>query len=104
MAVNLNLITLSSLKYNTRYIPLVQNIMNTAIHSATGFSPSHMIFGNLSNTTRGLIYPHAIAPPERFSTTSYVQELQQNLVAAAALLHKRHEAHAYQTFFKAHFL
>ena len=38
----------------SRYIPIVQNIMNTAIHSATGFSPSHMIFGALGNASRGL--------------------------------------------------
>ena len=81
----------------SRYIPLVQNIMNTAVHSATGFSPSQMVFGALSSTSRGLIYPQAIAPPERFSTTSYVQELfraQQKLVAAAAAsLQKRDTAH-----------
>ena len=81
----------------SRYIPIVQNIMNTAIHSATGFSPSHMIFGALGNASRGLLYPQRIAPPERFSTTTYVQELfrsQQNLVeAAAASLRKRDKIH-----------
>ena len=31
----------------SRYLPIVQNIMNSAIHSATGFSPAQMIFGVL---------------------------------------------------------
>ena len=84
----------------SRYLPIVQNIMNSAIHSATGFSPAQMIFGTINNMSQGLIFPRNIAPPTRFATTDYVSELfksQRRLIEAAAeSLRKRDKQHLSQ--------
>jgi len=81
-------------------VAIVQNIMNSAIHSATGFSPAQMIFGTINNMSQGLIFPRNIAPPTRFATTDYVSELfksQRRLIETAAeSLRKRDKQHLSQ--------
>ena len=39
----------------TEYIPLVRRIINSSIHSATGFRPSEMVFGDAINLDKGLV-------------------------------------------------
>jgi hypothetical protein len=39
----------------TEYIPLVRRIMNSSIHSATGFRPSEMLFGEAINLDKSLV-------------------------------------------------
>ena len=38
----------------SRYLPLVQRIMNSSIHSALGVSPAQILFGNVINLDRNL--------------------------------------------------
>ena len=84
----------------SRYLPLVQNIMNSAVHSATGCSPAQLIFGSLIDPARGLIFPQVVDEPKRFAVSTYVSTLfrnQQKLVeAAAASLRKRDKRHMQQ--------
>jgi hypothetical protein len=56
-------------------LPLVQRIMNTAIHSVTKISPAQLLFGNAVNLDRDIFLP-PIPPPEEARTfTAYMQGL-----------------------------
>jgi hypothetical protein len=37
-----------------KYLPLIQRIMNSTVHSRTGAAPAQLLFGNACNLTRGI--------------------------------------------------
>ena len=41
----------------SKYLPLVQRIMNSTVHSSIGVSPSQLLFGNAINLDRGIFLP-----------------------------------------------
>ncbi|KPA73067.1 hypothetical protein ABB37_10147 [Leptomonas pyrrhocoris] len=76
---------LRSLKTWSRYLPLVQRIINATPHAATMVAPSRLLFGSAVDTDRQLLKPIS---SERRSVTveDYVQELiqaQESLIAAS---------------------
>ena len=50
------------------YVPLVQRILNTEVHSSTGVSPAELLFGSSIALTRGL-----------FSPTNITENIEANL-------------------------
>ena len=63
-------------------LPLVQRILNSTVHSSTGFSPAELIFGGAIDVDRGLI---SSAPEIAVvGYPKYVQQLQKFQVEAIA--------------------
>lgn len=63
-------------------LPLVQRIINSTVHSSTGFAPSQLIFGNALSIDRGLARE---SPSLKHRDASeHFNELQQFLVDAVA--------------------
>lgn len=69
-------------------LPLVQRILNTSVHSSTGFSPVKLLFGDAIDLDRGLVSP----PPgvRMVDYPSYVRDLCefQKLAIAASQVHQ----------------
>jgi hypothetical protein len=39
-----------------KYVPIIQRILNSTVHSRTGATPSQLVFGNSCNLTRGIFH------------------------------------------------
>ena len=59
----------------SRYIPLVERIINSSIHKATGFSPAQLIFGNSVDLNRGTIVEETNTNNKEVSYTQWTREL-----------------------------
>ena len=65
-------------------LPLVQRIINAAVHSSTGFSPAQMLFGNAINLDRGVLLEH---PPVSDSDQGEpISEYMEKLLAAQSVI------------------
>ena len=71
----------------TEYIPLVRRIINSSIHSATGFRPSEMLFGSSIDLNKGLL------PVGEGEIVSHVmQKRHEEILALAAKSQKELDA------------
>jgi len=64
-----------AIKSFSRYIPLVQRIMNSSVHKATGFSPSVLLFGHSIDLNRNLITDHSTITTQDISYNQWIQEV-----------------------------
>jgi hypothetical protein len=60
----------------SRYVPLVERIMNSSLHKATGFSPAQILFGNSVDLNRNTIIEQSYLTKEDVSYSTWVQELR----------------------------
>ena len=67
----------------SRYLPLVQRIMNSSIHSTTGFSPAKLLFNNNVDLDRGFI-PNTTK--ESSQDVTYDQWVDELVKASQAIL------------------
>ena len=59
----------------SKYLPLVQRIMNASTHRSTGFQPAQIVFGNAVNLERNLLpLEH---PPNNTNPHEYLDELMR---------------------------
>jgi hypothetical protein len=65
-----------AIKCFSRYIPLVQRIMNSSVHKATGFSPSVLLFGHSLDLNRNLIAENPILTTQNISYNQWIQEVR----------------------------
>jgi len=65
-----------SIKSFSRYIPLVQRIMNSSVHKSTGFSPSVLLFGHSLNLNRDLIADNSTLTTQEISYNQWIQEVK----------------------------
>ena len=65
------------------HIPIVRRIMNSSVHSATGFTPASLLFGNSIDIDKGFLFPNK---KENNPETSYSVWSEQRLSAHATLL------------------
>jgi hypothetical protein len=84
------------------YLPLVQRLLNSAIHSTTGVSPAQLLYGNAIDLDRHLFpstaQPSTVAPTKRSTTklstpADYVEQLRQaqhTLTTTARNLQQQH--------------
>jgi transposase InsO family protein len=57
------------------YLPLVQRILNSEVHSSTGVSPAQLIFGNSINLDKGIFLPKNVNKDEEESLSSWTAKL-----------------------------
>ena len=77
-----------AIKSFSRYIPLVQRIMNSSIHKATGFSPSMLIFGHSIDLNRNLISDNHELTTRDISYNQWVQEVRDMQLFALGIAKK----------------
>jgi hypothetical protein len=69
------------------YIPLVQRIINSEIHTSTGVSPANIIYGNAINLNRGIFIPRDEIPLTPYKKlSSYMGDMlhkQQTIIEVA---------------------
>ena len=62
------------------YLPLVQRLLNSAVHKTTGVSPASLLYGNAIDLNRHLFpstaRPSLSPPPSRITPADYVDQLQ----------------------------
>ena len=64
------------------YLPMVQRIINTSVHSAIGTSPARIVFGDKAYLDRGLNEPKIRMREENITTyEDYIQNLNTQLKA-----------------------
>ena len=71
----------------TEYIPLVKRIINSSIHSATGFRPSEMLYGDLIDLNRSLLPSN-----ENEENKNIIQRRNDEICKAAAKSQKALDA------------
>jgi hypothetical protein len=74
------------------YLPLVQRVINTSIHSATGTSPARIVFGDNVYLDRGI--NEEFQPnynKEVITYEDHIQDLNEQLIeiACASIMHQR---------------
>jgi len=57
------------------YLPLVQRILNTEIHSSTGVSPAQLIFGNSIDLDRGIFQPKHVDENKEANLSDWTAKL-----------------------------
>jgi len=57
------------------FLPLVQRILNTEVHSSTGVSPAQLVFGNSIDLDRGLFQPKHISEEKEASLSDWTAKL-----------------------------
>jgi hypothetical protein len=70
----------------SKYLPLIQRIMNSSVNSSIGLAPSQIIFGGLVNLNRRILHPVddvAIEFPTYKDYYSNLLTIQGRLIAAA---------------------
>jgi hypothetical protein len=72
----------------SRYIPLVERIMNSSRHSATGFSPAQILFGNSVDLNRNTIIEHDNLNKKDVTYSTWVQELRNMQLSILELARK----------------
>lgn len=68
-------------------IPLIQRIINTAVHSSTGYAPAQVVYGNRVNLDRNIMIPFEVAESS-VAMPLFVQkylEIQRKIVATAVV-------------------
>ena len=76
------------------YLPLLQRIINSEVHSSTGVSPAQIIFGNAITLDRGVYQtPPAPRNDDRRPLSAYMANLllQQKNIIEIAIKHQRHK-------------
>ena len=58
----------------SRYIPLVERIINSSIHKATGYSPAQILFGNSVDLNRGTVIESKYEDSKDISYSEWTQE------------------------------
>jgi hypothetical protein len=69
-------------------LPILQRIINTSVHSSTGYSPAQILFGEKMNLDRNVILPFEIAEAQTTAIPLYVKKhvsLQRKILAKAVL-------------------
>jgi transposase InsO family protein len=74
-------------------LPLVQRIMNTAIHSVTKISPAQLLFGNAVNLDRDIFLPPMPPPEEARTFTAYMQGLINTQACLINIAKEHQQAH-----------
>jgi hypothetical protein len=86
-----------AIKCFSRYIPLVQRIMNSSTHKVTGFSPSILLFGHSLDLNRNLIAENPTLTTQNISYNQWIQEVKDMQLFALGIakqnLHKASEIH-----------
>ena len=86
-----------AIKCFSRYIPLVQRIMNSSTHKVTGFSPSILLFGHSLDLNRNLIAENPILTTQNISYNQWIQEVKDMQLFALGIakqnLNKASEIH-----------
>ena len=68
-------------------LPLIQRIINTAVHSSTGYAPAQIVYGNRVNLDRNIIMPFEVAESS-VAMPVFVRkylEIQRKIVATAVV-------------------
>ena len=65
------------IKSYSKYIPLVQRIINASLHKATGFTPAQLIFGLSVDLNRGTMLEAKYIDNTDLSYHQWVEELKQ---------------------------
>jgi hypothetical protein len=70
------------------YLPIIRRILNATVHSATGFSPSYLLYGGRVDLTRSLIQQHQQSTPQ-INPHSYIRDMliQYDLLEMASAVH-----------------
>ena len=74
----------------SKYLPLVQRIVNVTPHTAIGCAPARLLYGDRVNLNRGLISDFPRKREEGMNVEDYIQELnkQQQEIIAASVSHQ----------------
>ena len=75
-----------------KYLPLVQRILWTQVHSSTGVSPAALVYGNSVNLDEGILVDHHeiddTSPTSLSAATSTMLAVQERLFQTAAKLQR----------------
>lgn len=71
-------------------LPLVQRIINSTVHSATGISPARLVFGDCVTLDRGLLFDYSSA------NMTTVSEYMRNILEVQDILMQNAESHQRQ--------
>ena len=77
-----------AIKSWSRYIPLVQRIMNSSTHKSTGFPPSVLLFGHALDLNRNLISDTDPIESTEISYNQWIQETKDMQLFALGLAKK----------------
>jgi hypothetical protein len=75
-----------------KYVPFVQRIINSTVHSSTGVSPSALVFGNAFHLDKGIFDNFSKEQTEQFSLSEY----SAKMLKAQQILLKIANEHQYK--------
>ena len=93
----------NSTYYWSDYLPFIQRILNTEVHSSTLWAPSHLVFGTALDLDRGILTPNIkLREHNHKDYSTYVEHLvtaQKHAIDAAIYIQKeKDKLHMSQSF------
>ena len=83
----------SVIKSYSKYIPLVQRILNASYHRITGFSPAQLLYGNAIDLFRNTILEENLLEVKDISYNTWVQELKSMQIHVLAIAQRNLTKH-----------
>ena len=83
----------SVIKSYSKYIPLVQRILNSSYHRITGFSPAQLLYGNAIDLFRNTILEENLLEVKDISYNTWVQELKSMQIHVLAIAQRNLTKH-----------